>query len=100
MEEVARVYAEALFETARERNKLDVVRDQLGQFTDVLAGDRELQAFFFSPYFSTAEKSTGLEGAVSGAEAEMVNFLGLLIEKHRMPYLFRIRRNYDELWAR
>ena len=30
MEEIARVYAEALFEVAKEKGKLDVIRDQLG----------------------------------------------------------------------
>jgi F-type H+-transporting ATPase subunit delta len=29
-----------------------------------------------------------------------VNFLELLIEKHRMPVLFRIRREYDAMWER
>ena len=27
-----------------------------------------------------------------------MNFLELLIEKHRMPALFRIRREFDALW--
>jgi len=28
----------------------------------------------------------------------LVNFLKLLIENHRMPVLFRVRRGYDALW--
>jgi F-type H+-transporting ATPase subunit delta len=55
--------------------------------------------FFFSPYFSSAEKRAGIERAISGAEPELVNFLELLVEKHRMPVIFRIRRRFDELWA-
>jgi F-type H+-transporting ATPase subunit delta len=99
MEEIARVYAEALFEVAREKGKLDAIRDQLGQFVAVLAGDRDLQIFFFSPYFSSGEKREGLERAVSGAEPELINFLELLIDKHRMPVIFRLRAKFDELWA-
>src|SRR3954468_6833772 len=99
MEEIARVYAEALFEVAREKGKLDAIRDQLGQFVDVLAGDRDLQIFFFSPYFSSEEKREGLERAVWGAEPELINFLELLIDKHRMPVIFRLRAKFDELWA-
>ncbi len=100
MEEIARVYADALFRAAKESGKLDQVREQLGQFADALAGDRELQLFLFSPYFSTAEKVEGLRKAVSGAEPEMQNFLELLLEKHRMPVIFRIRRDFEELWAK
>src|SRR5919205_3771786 len=98
MEEIAQVYARSLFEVAREQGKLDELREQLGQFADALADDRDLQVFFFSPYFSAEEKRDGLGRAVTGADPAFVNFLRLLIENHRMPLIFRIRRAYDALW--
>jgi F-type H+-transporting ATPase subunit delta len=100
MPDPARVYAEALFEVARDRGRLDAIRDELAQLADALDSDRELQVFFFSPYFSSAEKVEGLRRAVSGADPELVNFLELLIEKQRMPEIFRIRRRFEELWKR
>jgi F-type H+-transporting ATPase subunit delta len=100
MEEIARVYAEALFEVAKEKDKLDEIREQLGQFTDALEQSREMQVFFFSPYFSSAEKKDGINRVLDGADEELVNFLELLAEKHRMPVIFRIRRQFDELWKR
>jgi F-type H+-transporting ATPase subunit delta len=98
MEEIAEVYARSLFEVATERDKVDVVREQLGQFTDALAESRELQTYFFSPYFSTDEKKQGLDKAVTGADEIVRNFLALLIENHRMPVIFRTRREFDRLW--
>ena len=98
MEEIAAVYARSVFEVAQERSKLDEVRDQLGAFADALDDTRELQVFFFSPYFSTAEKVEGLDRTVSGADPVVVNFLKLLIENHRMPVIFRVRREFDQLW--
>jgi F-type H+-transporting ATPase subunit delta len=98
MEEIAAVYARSLFEVAKEHDKLDLVREQLGAFADALSETRELQVFFFSPYFATAEKEDGLDRVVSGADPVVVNFLKLLIEKHRMPVLFRVRANYEALW--
>jgi F-type H+-transporting ATPase subunit delta len=98
MQEAARVYAEALFDVAKDKGKLDAVRGELAQFADAVDGNRELQVFFFSPYFSSAEKVAGLKRAVSDADAELINFLELLIEKQRMPEIFRIRRQLDELW--
>jgi F-type H+-transporting ATPase subunit delta len=100
MEAIARVYAEALFGAAKAKGNLDAIYEQLGQFADALAENRELQLFFFSPYFSSAEKRDGLAKALDGAEPELLNFLELLTEKHRMPVLFRIRRNFDALWAK
>jgi F-type H+-transporting ATPase subunit delta len=94
MEEIAQVYARALFEVAQEQDKLDVVREQIGQFADALNDNGDLRVFFFSPYFSTEEKKDGLHGAVTGADPAVVNFLETLLERHRMPVIFRIR---DEL---
>jgi ATP synthase F1 delta subunit len=99
VEEIARVYADALFGVAKQNGKLDAIREQLGMFADEVARNRDLQVFFFSPYFSSAEKRDGIARAVSGAERELVNFLELLAEKHRMPVIFRIRSRFDELWA-
>jgi F-type H+-transporting ATPase subunit delta len=98
MEEIASVYARSLFEVAKEQDKLDVVREQLGQIADAVEGDRELQVFFFSPYFSTEEKKDGLAKVLDGADPAILNFLELLVEKHRMPALFRIRGAYEVLW--
>jgi F-type H+-transporting ATPase subunit delta len=98
MEEIAAVHARSLFEVASEQEKLDDIREQLGEFSDALAESQELQVFFFSPYFSTEEKKQGLDKAVSGADPVLINFLQLLIEKHRMPVIFRTRRIFDALW--
>ncbi len=100
MEEIARVYADALFEVGKERDNLDELREQLGQFADALNDSHDMRVFFFSPYFSSQEKRDGLEQAVSGAEPEFENFLELLADKHRMPALFSIRRAFDELWSK
>ena len=59
MEEIAVVYARSLFEAALEQDKLDVVREQLGEFADALDGDHELQVFFFSPTSRRRRRRTG-----------------------------------------
>ena len=98
MEEIAQVYSRSLFEVAKEQDKLDAIRDQLGEFTDALNDNRDLQVFLFSPYFSTVEKKEGLHKVLDGADPAFQNFLDLLVEKHRMPTLFRIRRQFEERW--
>jgi F-type H+-transporting ATPase subunit delta len=98
MEEIAEVYARSLFEVAAERDAVDVVREQLGQFADALDGERQLAVFFFSPYFSTKEKKEGLRRLLDGPDEIFMNFLDALTERHRMPAIFRIRQRYEELW--
>jgi F-type H+-transporting ATPase subunit delta len=99
VEEIASVYGRSLFEVAQEHDKLDEIKDELGQFTDALNENRELQVFFFSPYFSSQEKKDGIEKVVENGDEHLVRFLELLAERHRLPALFRIRREYDRLWA-
>ena len=98
MEEIATVYSRALFEAALDAGRLDVVREQLGQVADALDASRDLQVFFFSPYFSSEEKRDGLGKTLTDADPLLINFLELLIENHRMPVVFRMRRELDRLW--
>jgi F-type H+-transporting ATPase subunit delta len=99
VEEIASVYARSLFEVAKEHDKLDQIHDDLGQFADELDSSRELQVFFFSPYFSSQEKKDGIEKVIENGDEHFVRFLELLAERHRLPAIFRIRREFDRLWA-
>ncbi len=99
MQEIAEVYARSLFEVAQEHDALDAIHDQLSEFAEALSESRELQMFFFSPYFSSEEKKDGLGKMIEGGDEHFVRFLELLAERHRMPALFRIRREFDALWA-
>jgi F-type H+-transporting ATPase subunit delta len=98
MEEIAQVYARSLFEVAKEQDKLDVVKEQLGQFAEALDDNQELATFFFAPYFSTAEKEDGLGKLLDGVDPVVENFLKLMIENHRVPAVFRVRREFEALY--
>ena len=98
MEEIAQVWARALFEVAKEHDLLDKVREQLGAFADALNENRDLMVFFFSPYFSSDEKKEGLRRMIDGGDPQFMNFLDALVERHRMPAIFRIKARYEVLW--
>jgi F-type H+-transporting ATPase subunit delta len=99
MEEIAEVYARALFEAANENGVLDRVHDELAEFADALGESHDLQVFFFSPYFTSEEKKEGVRRIVADADERTLNFLELLAERHRMPVLPRIRRDFEDMWA-
>jgi F-type H+-transporting ATPase subunit delta len=99
MEEIAEVYARALFQAAQENDVLDRVHDELGEFADALEENHDLQVFLFSPYFTSEEKKDGVARIVTDADPRTVNFLQLLAERHRMPVLPRIRRDFQAMWA-
>src|ERR1700738_2960148 len=98
MEEIGQVYARALFEVAVEHDALDEVHEQLDAFADAMHDNRDLAVFFFSPYFSVAEKRDGLKRGVQDANPAVINFLEARIERHRMAAIFRIRTDFDAMW--
>ena len=98
MEEIGQVYARALFEAAIENGVLDPIQEQLGIWADALGENKQLQTFFFSPRFSSAEKKDAIRKIIDGGDERFLNFLELLAERHRLPATFRIRRSFDELW--
>jgi ATP synthase F1 delta subunit len=98
MEEVAQVYARALFEVAKEHDRLDEIHEELDMFASALDEYRQMAVFFFSPYFSSDQKKDALKRAVEGADPLFMNFLEALIERNRMPVIFRIRSEFEELW--
>jgi F-type H+-transporting ATPase subunit delta len=99
VQEIAEVYSRSLFEVAKEHDALDEIHDELAEFADALADSRDLQVFFFSPYFSAQEKKDGIDKVIDGGNEYFVRFLELLAERHRMPVLMRIRRAFDGLYA-
>jgi F-type H+-transporting ATPase subunit delta len=100
MEEIAEVYARSLFEVAQEHDALDRIHEELDQFADELGGNHDLQVFFFSPHFSSQEKKDAVGKLLEDADERFARFLEVLAERHRMPAIFRIRRQLDELWAK
>jgi F-type H+-transporting ATPase subunit delta len=99
MQEIAEVYAKSLFQAAKEHDALDRIHDELDEFAEELSQNRDLQVFFFSPYFSSEDKKEGIRKLISDADEHFVRFLELLAERHRLPVIFRIRRELDEMWA-
>jgi F-type H+-transporting ATPase subunit delta len=99
VEEIAGVYARSLLEVGKEHDKLDDLKEELDQFADAIDENRELQVFFFSPYFSSQEKKEGVDKVIENGDEHFVRFLELLAERHRLPAIFRIRKEFDRLWA-
>ena len=79
MDDLAHVYARSLFAVAHEQGKLDTVAEQLGQIDEALEASDDLRLFFFSPYFSSAEKREALPRLFVDAEPAIANLLDLLV---------------------
>ena len=65
MEEIARVYAEALFEVAKEKDKLDRIHDELNQFADAVQGEN-VTVEIFQPGDKVKVSGTGIGKGFQG----------------------------------
>jgi F-type H+-transporting ATPase subunit delta len=96
---VARTYARALFDAAKEHGRLAQVRDELNRFAEAVGEVPELEALILNPELDTRAKIDALDALLEGADELLRNFVRLVTEKGRAPMLEEISRELDELVA-
>jgi F-type H+-transporting ATPase subunit delta len=96
---VARTYARALFDAAKEHGRLAEVREELSRFAEAVREVPELEALILNPELDTRAKIDALDALLEGADELLRNFVRLVTEKGRAPMLEEISRELDELVA-
>jgi F-type H+-transporting ATPase subunit delta len=97
---VDRVYANALFEAARDQDKLDAVREQLQQVVEAEAQVPELRELLRNPQLDPRARAAAIEDVLGDAEELLRNFLLVLADKGRTGQLEEIARELERLIAR
>jgi len=92
-------YAGALFEAAQERDHLEKVRADFGEFVAALDQVPELDALLRNPQIDPRTKADTVESVLGGTDELVRNFLRLTIEKHRAGELREIHRAFERLVA-
>jgi F-type H+-transporting ATPase subunit delta len=90
-------YAEALFEAAREREELEEVLSDLGEFVDALHDSEELRLFFYGGQIPERQKRRALDGLTEGMKTSTTNFLKVLVDNGREEILEEVLVRYEEL---
>jgi F-type H+-transporting ATPase subunit delta len=94
-----RMYARALYEAAKEKNRLDPVREELGDFVEAQRQVPELRELLRNPQLDQRVKASALEELLGGDEELVRNFLLLLAEKNRAGEIDEIAREFERLVA-
>jgi F-type H+-transporting ATPase subunit delta len=95
-----RFYANALFESAKEKSRLDRVSEDLHAFMQAVDDVPELRALLENPEVESAEKMDTLRAILTDADELVRNFLLLVVEKGRTEELDEIVGEFDALVAR
>jgi F-type H+-transporting ATPase subunit delta len=95
-----RIYANALFESAKEQGKLEAVRTELAEFLQAMEQVPQLRALLESPEVDTNERVDALRSILADVDESVRNFLLLVAEKGRAHELPAIVREFEALVAR
>lgn len=100
MSAVHRTYAQALFEAAKEKGRLEEVHEQLEDFARAVDDVPELRAVLRNPQIEPRAKARVLEEILGDADELVRNFLMLTAEKGRIADIDEIAREFERLVAR
>ena len=96
---VARTYARALFEAAKDAGRIDEVRDQLTTFVEAVDEVPELRSLNRNPELDPLTKAAALDAVLEGADELIRNFVRVVTRKGRAAQLDEIAREYEVLVA-
>ena len=96
---VARTYARALFEAAKDEGRVQPIRDELATFVQAIDEVPELRALIRNPELDPPQKAAALDAILEGADEFLRNFVRVVSEKGRATQLGEIAREYEALVA-
>jgi len=94
-----RIYARALFDAAKDRDRLAQVREDLGDFVAAVEEVPELRSLLRDPVLDPKEKAAALDSILGGVDELVRNFLLLVAEKNRTAQIEEIAHEFDRLAA-
>jgi F-type H+-transporting ATPase subunit delta len=93
------MYARALYEAARERDRVEPVREELSDFVESVREVPELRSVLLNPQLDPRAKVSVLEQLLGESDELVHNFLILLTERGRARELEEIKRELDRILA-
>ncbi len=96
-EQIANVYAQALFEAARDAGTLDATGADLAAFAAAMRDSKELTAVMYNPRIDSGTKKDIVAELTQGADRLFVNGLNVLIDKLHADLIFDLDERFRQL---
>lgn len=94
---VAKRYAVALFEIAKERNILDQIEEEIRVIKEIFSGNKELLSFLNHPKISLDKKRQFLSEIFGTVSVPLKNALMLMVERHRSQSISQMAADFIDL---
>lgn len=96
---VAMTYGSALFEAAKELDKLKVIEDEVTEIDQILKNEERFVALLQNPAVSHEKKKQMLRNVFEGkVQQEILSLLYILVDRGRMSYFHYIVKEYLRLY--
>ena len=95
---VAEVYAQALFDLAIERDQVDIIDLEFGEFASQLERDSDFKAFVTARVIDSGQRRKSLDVMFKGKMSDLLlDTLQVLNSKERLEIVAKVRQRYHEL---
>jgi F-type H+-transporting ATPase subunit delta len=96
---IGEIYAQALFDLAREAGLTDAVWGDLAAISEIVRTEPDFAVLSSSPYFSKDFKSQLIRKMLAGRVTDLtLDFLMVVIRRGRLGFLSEIVNAYEKLW--
>ncbi|AXN38838.1 F0F1 ATP synthase subunit delta [Peribacillus butanolivorans] len=94
---VAKRYAVALFQIAKEQNLINQLEEELRIVNEVFTNDNELLSFLAHPKMTKDAKSALIANAFASLSSSVQNTVMLMVERHRTDEVTAMAQEFIEL---
>ncbi|MBT2646346.1 F0F1 ATP synthase subunit delta [Bacillus sp. ISL-34] len=94
---VAKRYAVALFQIAKEQNLINQLEEELRIVNEVFTNDNELLSFLAHPKMTKDAKAALIANAFASLSSSVQNTLMLMVERHRTDEVTAMAQEFIEL---
>lgn len=94
---VAKRYADALFQLGKEKDTLNKFEEEFNVVREVFENNAELNTFLMHPQINNEKKKQLLSVAFKGMQADVVNTLKLLVDRHRIAIIPTVIEHFTQL---
>lgn len=94
---IAKRYAHALFDAAKQQNKAEEYYKELADVSDIMHV-KDVERIFKNKSINKVQKMKFIEEVLEGANSDIINFIKLIISKHREDIIDDIFAQFEMLY--
>ena len=97
-DEIAKTYAQAIYDVATSSNKIDEIREVLNILMEKYSEEEQFRRILENPMIKISEKEEFLQKSFSFASAESIKVIKYIVKKDRLSSVAKIKAKFLEIY--